>query len=264
MIGHLWGDFYLQSNKLAEDKKSADRKTSLTALGIHSLVYLVAMYVIMAITTGSLTLSFLPVLIIGVTHGIIDCLKIRIEKKDTRLEKYEWISFAVDQLIHISILYVVDCIWDMHADFTWLPDQIEYFIMQYENILTILIAVLICGKPAAIVVSLVFKMIPNTMEKAAKNTCTQKGTPLSEQDLQEEHQAKEEVQIGSWIGILEREIMLLLALIGQYGAIGFVLTAKSLARFKQLENKAFAEKYLLGTLLSSLIALLCVGMCMII
>ena len=87
-------------------------------------------------------------------------------------------------------------------------------------------------------------MIPHTIEEAAKKDsgCFEQKKDYVE--LKERQQAAEEIQIGSWIGILEREIMLLLALMGQYGAIGFVLTAKSLARFKQLENKAFAEKYL--------------------
>ena len=58
--------------------------------------------------------------------------------------------------------------------------------------------------------------------------------------------------------MLEREIILMLGLMGQFGAIGFVLTAKSLARFKQLENKSFAEKYLVGTLLSGGIAIVCI------
>lgn len=69
------------------------------------------------------------------------------------------------------------------------------------------------------------------------------------------------MRIGSWIGILEREIILVLGLLGQYGAIGFVLTAKSLARHNQLNNQAFAEKYLVGTLLSAFVALLSVIMC---
>ena len=48
---------------------------------------------------------------------------------------------------------------------------------------------------------------------------------------------------------------------GQFGAIGFVLTAKSLAKFKRLENKSFAEKYLVGTLLSAFIAIMCIAIC---
>ena len=44
----------------------------------------------------------------------------------------------------------------------------------------------------------------------------------------------------------------------QFGLIGFVLTAKSIARFKQMEDKNFAEKYLIGTLTSFLIVLITV------
>jgi hypothetical protein len=108
---------------------------------------------------------------------------------------------------------------------------------------------LICAKPAAIFVSLVFEAIPKTIESANNETQTATG------------EQEEIIKIGSWIGVLEREIILILGLLGQYGAIGFVLTAKSLARYKQLEKKAFAEKYLVGTLLSALIAIACVAIC---
>lgn len=64
-----------------------------------------------------------------------------------------------------------------------------------------------------------------------------------------------EPPVGSIIGKLERFIIAILVLYGEIGAIGFVLTAKSLARFKQLENQDFAEKYLVGTLSSTAIAI---------
>ena len=61
---------------------------------------------------------------------------------------------------------------------------------------------------------------------------------------------------GSIIGKLERIITAILLLGNQYSVIGLVLTAKSIARFKQLEDKDFAEKYLIGTLLSLSISLI--------
>lgn len=61
---------------------------------------------------------------------------------------------------------------------------------------------------------------------------------------------------GSIIGKLERIITAILLLGNQYSVIGLVLTAKSIARFKQLEDKDFAEKYLIGTLLSLSITLI--------
>ena len=68
----------------------------------------------------------------------------------------------------------------------------------------------------------------------------------------------EELKAGNIIGKLERIIIAILLLNNQFGVIGFVLTAKSIARFKQMENRDFAEKYLIGTLTSFLIVLLSV------
>ncbi|NLG25407.1 MAG: hypothetical protein GX558_08620 [Clostridiales bacterium] len=62
--------------------------------------------------------------------------------------------------------------------------------------------------------------------------------------------AQPPVNAGAVIGILERLVVLTLALIGQYGVIGFVLTAKSVARFKEFEDRDFAERYIIGTLTS--------------
>lgn len=66
---------------------------------------------------------------------------------------------------------------------------------------------------------------------------------------------KKELPVGSVIGKLERILTVILVLCGEIGAIGFVLTAKSLARYKQLDNQSFAEKYLVGTLSSTAIAI---------
>lgn len=39
-------------------------------------------------------------------------------------------------------------------------------------------------------------------------------------------------------------------LLGQYSAVALVFTAKSIVRFKDFEDRSFAEYYLYGTLLS--------------
>ncbi|MEX0762150.1 MAG: hypothetical protein WD208_03770 [Dehalococcoidia bacterium] len=62
------------------------------------------------------------------------------------------------------------------------------------------------------------------------------------------------VERGRIIGILERMIVLTLVLVGQWGALGLVIAAKSIARFRNLDNRAFSEYYLIGTLASILIA----------
>lgn len=60
---------------------------------------------------------------------------------------------------------------------------------------------------------------------------------------------------GRVIGLLERVLIYFFVLSGQYGAIGFTLAAKGFTRFKELENRGFAEYVLIGTLLSSSIAM---------
>jgi hypothetical protein len=62
-------------------------------------------------------------------------------------------------------------------------------------------------------------------------------------------------RIGEAIGVLERLLVVTFVLTGQLAAIGFVVAAKTLARFKQLDDRAFAEYYLLGTLASVSVAL---------
>jgi hypothetical protein len=64
-----------------------------------------------------------------------------------------------------------------------------------------------------------------------------------------------EYNLGRMIGNLERLLILAFAVLGSYGAIGFVLAAKSIARFKELDDREFAEYYLVGTLASALVAL---------
>jgi len=62
-------------------------------------------------------------------------------------------------------------------------------------------------------------------------------------------------RIGATIGALERLLVVVLVLTGAEVAVGLVIAAKTIARFKQLDDRGFAEYYLLGTLASVSVAL---------
>ena len=62
-------------------------------------------------------------------------------------------------------------------------------------------------------------------------------------------------RMGATIGVLERLLVVALLPGGGATAVGFVVAAKTLARFKELDKKRFAERYLLGTMASVTIAL---------
>jgi hypothetical protein len=63
-------------------------------------------------------------------------------------------------------------------------------------------------------------------------------------------------RMGATIGVLERALIVALLPGGGPAAVGFVMTAKTLARFKELDKKRFAERYLLGTMASVTVALI--------
>jgi hypothetical protein len=62
------------------------------------------------------------------------------------------------------------------------------------------------------------------------------------------------LRTGRIIGVLERLLVFFLVVQGQWGAVGLVVAAKSIIRFKDLEQRNFAEYYLIGTLTSLLVA----------
>jgi hypothetical protein len=62
-------------------------------------------------------------------------------------------------------------------------------------------------------------------------------------------------QIGATIGVLERLLIVGFLLVSAEAAIGLVVAAKTIARFRQLDDRDFAEYYLLGTLGSVTVAL---------
>jgi hypothetical protein len=59
-----------------------------------------------------------------------------------------------------------------------------------------------------------------------------------------------EYNAGRFIGMLERLLVYGFVLKGQHAAIGLILAAKGFARFKELDERDFAEYVLIGTLLS--------------
>ena len=64
------------------------------------------------------------------------------------------------------------------------------------------------------------------------------------------------IEVGALIGTLERLLAFFFVLRGNYQAVGFIMAAKSILRFKESEG-ARAEYVLVGTLMSVTIAVAC-------
>jgi len=84
--------------------------------------------------------------------------------------------------------------------------------------------------------------------------------PRSKESLKVQYhwyRKEEDMSKGRYIGILERLIVCLFVFYGVYHGLVLLGAMKTLARFKMFESKTFAEYYLIGTLLSLLLACLC-------
>jgi len=73
---------------------------------------------------------------------------------------------------------------------------------------------------------------------------------LPRKSPEEKRKDQREYELGRIIGLLERTFLYFLIIWNQIGAIAILVALKSLARFKELDDKNFAEYFLVGSLLS--------------
>lgn len=160
-------------------------------------------------------------LIIAVSHLIIDGLK--------SLCKERRGIFFIDQLLHLAIIVAAVAIFnnvEVISFPAWLPET---------NMLLWIAAFVLCLRPTNFIIKNIFK-----------------DAKISIPDGGEENSLP---NAGRIIGNMERLLTLVFVMMGQYEAIGFLLAAKSLLRFRETDTVK-SEYVLVGTLLSFAIAIL--------
>ena len=223
---HLLADFLFQTSAYSEKKRK-----KLNPLLLHCFIYFI-IFEIVLLPILQFKKVFLLGVIISVLHFLINFTKNKLEKSFPQ-RRLQISIFSINQLIHFALLIGMNYIFNLENSVSNL-----YINLQgYENFKTIILYISVFSiifEPASVFIRKLFTSIsPKTYLKANL----------------------EELKAGNIIGKLERIIIAILLLNNQFGVIGFVLTAKSIARFKQMENRDFAEKYLIGTLTSFLIVL---------
>jgi len=234
LLGHVLGDFYFQTDEIARKKES-----SVKWVLIHSLVYAVTIFVICIPVMNT-------VLIIGAAmaslfHLIIDLLKYRsllsADRNGTKTMALERKAFFADQILHLAGILMIAYIMATSGRLnrSWMPihEFFDYAGIPENLFRSILLVLLLIHKPANMIIQrLLMPYKPDIAEDQPGNNA------------------------GRFIGTIERIIMVIFLFIGQYAAIGLVLTAKSIARYERIsKERDFSEYYLLGTLSSTLLAI---------
>ncbi|MFW6022479.1 MAG: DUF3307 domain-containing protein [Halanaerobiaceae bacterium] len=238
VLSHILADFTFQNKDLAEGKQKYFLK-----LLKHILIYFI-LSVILTIFYFNIKLIII-LLSITVIHGLIDYFKILFEQAFNR--RYSLEFFLFDQLLHITVLIAV---YPFVSEFKLnIIFQIIYdFLINFYPILGRLTAVHIHSF-IIIVIILIFNF-------KASNIIVNKVLIKYRADFKNKEASK-----GTAIGNLERLLVLIFVLMGTYSLVGLLFTAKSLIRFKELENckdknTNFVEYYLIGTFTSILIAII--------
>ncbi len=226
---HLLADFLFQTSAYSEKKRKM-----LKPLLLHCFIYFI-IFEIVLLPILQFKKVFLLGVIISVLHFLINFTKNKLEKSFPQRRLQIWI-FSINQLIHFFIIIAMYFILNLENSVSNLYVKLQ----EYENFKTIILYISVFSiifEPASVFIRKLFTSISSKTYPKAN---------------------LEELKAGNIIGKLERIIIAILLLNNQFGVIGFVLTAKSIARFKQMENRDFAEKYLIGTLTSFLIVLISV------
>lgn len=225
-IVHFLFDFVFQKDSWIHDKR--EKKWKSKYYYAHIVLHTFFSYVVMI----PYTYNPLPAIVIGLSHAIIDYWKMQKPAK--------FFYFFADQILHLLVIGFIWVVSFLPFSFNYIQQAI-YNCFQDINYWIIILAYIVITNPTSILI------------QQATHTWREKVALFYSDD-------ESLKSAGKWIGILERIIILSLVLVNQYSAIGFLVAAKSILRFKEIndntENKNLVEYYLIGTLLSISITLL--------
>jgi hypothetical protein len=269
VFAHLVSDFVIQTDRIATEKFGTGRR-AWRGLGKHVLGVGICLLPFVA-AFGAPGLALLVVVSFG--HAIIDRSKIvwtrRVEAQalaeaqaahagSTPAEAlgFAWTAkpaalFVLDQIVHLVVMVWAWALFLFNAPLTsiwvdgatrvmsgpgWDPDVVHRIAL--VSVVVIILLIVNVRGGSLLVGQLVRPRAVVGFDPRVDPPTT--GSPA---------------RVGEAIGVLERLLIVTFVLTGAEAAVGFVIAAKTLARFKQLDDRGFAEYYLLGTLASVSVAI---------
>ena len=227
LILHLFGDFYLQTTKVARCKNAKKGQEckgckkckehswiNWIYLLIHSFIYIVPFFSLYIVAEGIYINLVISILL--VSHILIDMASCYFNKKSKQT-----IIYIMDQALHIGIV----CLIPEFITFSYNVDD------GYYDVLKIIFTCLMLVMPCSIIINKLFN------------------------DIYPQSEEKGMFEIGSIIGIMERILTFIFAYFESFPAIAIIITVKTWARTNDLKEPEFRNKYLLGTLTSLVLAL---------
>jgi hypothetical protein len=276
IFAHVLADFFLQSSLLVKQKKekSTRIKALTTHTGIHLLLYflfLLPFFIRENQWSLSAVLIFTAVILsIAAIHFIIDFIKEIISAKVTS-QKHHALIFVLDQLLHvISIVLILRSFQVVTFAMPELLEGIYAYLFygisltQLETMLALGILVMVATYGTSYFLAIVLKnlapedsVINTKRERQEKKENDRVTGTITTTEVSFAY-PRQNKNIGRYIGMLERILIIILVVNQALTSITILVAIKSITRFRQFEDKRFAEYYLIGTLFSIVIAV-CLG-----
>jgi hypothetical protein len=242
LIAHVLADFIFQTNATITRKN----KLQIAGFACHGITVFGTLVVLLH--GYQLRQIFFYSLLITLVHLLLDLGKIvLITRLKSRMAELG--VFLSDQLLHgVTLLLIWQC-------FDWQPNLIVTGFYEWlisPRLLAVFSAapLVMAGSVEKILLIILTYLTVcwggGILVDQFLNFLTFQNESLMRCDLMQ--------RTGRCIGVIERGLILTLTLNNSLTAVAFVFAAKSIARFNELNDRDFAEYYLVGTLLSTALA----------
>lgn len=276
ILAHLIADFYLQTDEMVNEKRKNLVKHT-THHFIVTGITLVPFWIILFPNTSIIKSVIYPLFFIVISHVVIDLFKIKMIdtlKVKNDLNVYRLCFFMIDQILHIFMILLAMNLF-FKGDIFLVFEKLIIVLLPNENIalgpihglLAVIIIFILATSVSGHMIRILLGSLPNQLvtfegKYAFRNDRTESQLEkkrIGERGVTEEYQytifGKHDFSRGKLIGYIERLLVIVLTFYSAYPAIGFIVAAKSIARFKQMDDRNWAEYFLLGTLTSMLLGI---------
>jgi hypothetical protein len=237
LFAHVLGDFPLQTGRMIRGKVDF----RLTAFLHHSLVHVILSAAALAVFTPLVlwhkaAASALALLILG--HLALDFAKSAVVRLKPELDGAK--LYVSDQLLHVVIVALAAAV----AVRTAPPATTLYGLWNEVSDIVLVYIVVITATvfPAGYLIRYLLQPLSRQLG-ASRDYQTPQYDSLEGLS-----------NAGLYLGWLERGLLVVAFAMGSFTAVGLIIGAKSVARFPEFKSRAFAEYFLIGTLISVAIA----------
>lgn len=226
LLAHFLADFPLQTTWINKGKRGLEWRP----IGLHLAAHLGMSILALWLFTGQPLFDWgtaFVLLLIVVGHGLLDMGKTLLVRKYPQVDG--WALFIGDQLAHVAI--VIGAALTL-PEVELNPSFLEQEWLAYRpRLLAEALVIVVFVFPAGY-------LIRYLLNPLAQHVQTEKGDQAGLANA------------GLILGFIERTLLILAFAAPSMTAVGLIVGAKSLVRFPAFKERAFAEYFLIGTLIS--------------